>query len=85
MSKIEEVIAESENLMRRRRKIIGILRKFEAKYGLSTEKFIEMWRSGSIPEPEDSDILADFMSWESAYEVLKMVEEKLERILNVTE
>ncbi|BES82384.1 hypothetical protein PABY_19510 [Pyrodictium abyssi] len=41
-----------------------LVRRFEERYGMPTEEFLEAWRRGEIPEPEDPDLLADFMEWE---------------------
>ncbi len=53
------------------------LKKFEARYGMSTKDFLEKWRSGKIPEPENNEQLEDFLEWEGLADSLAEVEEEL--------
>jgi len=68
-----------EELLARRRWLLRELKNFEERYGMPTGEFVEAWRRGEIPEPEDPDLLAEFMSWETLYEALRRLEERIER------
>ena len=68
-----------EELLARRRQLLRGLKRFEEKYRMSTDEFIEAWRRGLIPEPEDPDLLAELVSWETLYEALRRLEERIER------
>jgi len=43
--------------------ILERLRRYEEKYGMSTEDFINAWRNGKLKEPEDPEALSDFFNW----------------------
>lgn len=62
--------------------ILDALKKFETKFGLSTDDFIEKWKSQKIPEPEEHTILEDFLEWEGLVESLKKVEDELRELEN---
>ncbi len=83
VSSLEEVVGEVEALLSRRR-LLSVLRGFEEKYGLSSREFVEAWRRGAIPEPEDADMFSDFLSWEAAYEALRRIDKKLRRALGAS-
>ncbi|MCE4606777.1 MAG: hypothetical protein F7B59_05545 [Desulfurococcales archaeon] len=67
-----------ESLVLRRRWILGEIKRFEAKYGMSSSEFIEKWRRGVIPEPDDPEVHGDFMVWQGLIEELNLVEKELE-------
>jgi len=60
--------------------ILGELKRFEAKYGISTKEFIEKWRAQKIPEPEDYKLLEEFLEWEGLFESLEKVDEELKEL-----
>lgn len=62
--------------------VLGELQKFEAKYGSSTNEFIEKWRVGKIPEPEDYKVLEEFLEWDGLAESLEKVDEDLKELEN---
>jgi len=51
--------------------VLERLRKYEEKYGMSTEEFIKAWKNGMLKEPEDPEVLSDFLNWEADYEMLQ--------------
>jgi len=79
MTLIEEsnIIKKKINL---REWLPGELNKFEAKYGMETNDFINKWRVNKIPEPEDPELLAEFLEWEGLFESLEKVEIELNEI-----
>ena len=81
MSEIEAVVKELETLLTKRRWLLERIERREQKFGISTEKFLKMWRSGELPEPDDSDLLEDFLSWEADAEELESLERRLKNIV----
>ena len=80
-SRAREALEEVEELLARRRWVLRELRRFEERYGMSTEEFVVAWRSARIPEPEDPELHGDFMAWDALAEELEQLEKKLlERI-----
>ncbi len=78
---VSSIIDVLEKLLARRRWVLQELRRFEERYGMSSEEFVKAWRDGRIPEPEDPDLLADFLTWEGLYEELRRLEKQiLERL-----
>jgi len=78
---LEEAVEEVEELLAKRRWVLRELRRFGERYGMSTEEFIEAWRSARIPEPEDPELHGDFIAWEALAEELEQLEKRLlERI-----
>ena len=76
----EAALHPLERLLAERRWLLSELRRFEERYGMSTREFVEAWRSGRIPEPEDVEVLEDFMSWETLYEALLRVEARIRAV-----
>ncbi len=68
-----------EKLLARRRWILEQLEFFEKKYNMNTREFINAWKKGSLPEPEDPDTHGDFMVWEGLYDELVKVEKELKK------
>ena len=62
--------------------LIEKLKKFENKYGMNTKEFLEKWRNGSIPEPENTKQLEEFLEWEGLADSLADVERELIEIEN---
>ncbi|MHA1271930.1 MAG: hypothetical protein ACTSQS_00685 [Promethearchaeota archaeon] len=60
--------------------ILKELGKLEEKYGIETKVFLEKWKSNTIPEPEDFEILEEFLKWEGLAETLIKVEKELKEI-----
>ncbi len=52
----------------------------EQVFGMTTKEFVEKWRAGVIPEPEDSNLLADFQEWDGLAETFEEVEGELKRV-----
>jgi len=77
------VIDRVEELIDRRRWLRQQLAELEHRYGMSTQEFIASWSSGELPEPEDPDLLSDFLTWEALAGELEQVEEELRRMLAV--
>lgn len=79
MTLIEEIetIKKKINL---REWLISELEKFEVKFGMKTEDFIEKWKSNIIPEPEDHSLLEEFLEWEGLSESLQKVDNELNEI-----
>ena len=80
MERLEATISELENLLERRKWLVKRIREREKRYGLSTREFLEEWRSGRLPEPEDAEALEDFLGWEADAEELASLEERLKSI-----
>ena len=70
-------LEDIERLVLRRKWLLSELKKLEEKYSMDSEEFIESWREGLIPEPEDPEIHGDFVVWEALVEELEKVEGKL--------
>ncbi|MHA1593285.1 MAG: hypothetical protein ACTSXJ_08410 [Candidatus Baldrarchaeia archaeon] len=69
VSEIRRHIIRIERILRR-------LKKFEEKYAMSTEEFVEKWNRGEISGTGDMNKIADFMAWGADYEqLLKMLDE----------
>ena len=77
--KLTEAIENIENLLARRRWILEQLEFFEKKYHMSAREFINAWKKGSLPEPEDPDTHGDFIVWEGLYDELVKVEKELKK------
>ena len=77
--KFIKAIEEIEDLLEKRRWILERLRLFEKKYNISTKEFVNAWKRGSLPEPDDPDIHGDFMVWKGLYDELIKIEEELRR------
>lgn len=60
--------------------VLGELKPFESKYGMTTREFVEKWTSKEIPEPEDHILLEEFLEWEGLFESLQNVEDELKQI-----
>ena len=80
MERLEAAISELESLLERRKWLVKRIREREKRYGLSTREFLEAWRSGRLPEPEDAEALEDFLGWEADAEELASLEERLKSI-----
>mgnify|MGYP007013804632 CR=1 FL=1 len=80
MERLEATISELENLLERRKWLVKRIREREKRYGLSTREFLEAWRSGRLPEPEDAEALEDFLGWEADAEELGSLDERLKSI-----
>jgi len=70
-------LRELEELVARRKWLLSEIRRFEERYGMSSAEFIESWREGLIPEPEDPEVHGDFLAWEALIEELREVGERL--------
>ena len=79
MTLIEEIdgIKKKINL---REWVLGELKIFESKYGMTTSDFVEKWISNKIPEPEDHVLLEEFLEWEGLAESLLNLENELKEI-----
>lgn len=79
MTLIEEIdiINKKYNM---RQWILGELRTFESRYGMETNEFAEKWIAREIPEPNDQNLLEDFLEWQGLYESLAKVDEELKAI-----
>lgn len=74
------LIEEIESLKKKidlRDWILMELKKFENKFGFSTDDFVEKWQSRKIPEPEEHSLLEEFLEWEGLVESLNKVENEL--------
>ena len=60
--------------------ILGELKRFESKYGISTTDFTEKWKLKKIPEPDDYKILEEFLEWDGLSESLDKVDRELEAL-----
>ncbi len=80
MEEVEAAILELESLLERRRWLVRRIREREKRYGLPTREFLEAWRSGRLPEPEDAEALEDFLGWEADAEELESLGERLRSI-----
>lgn len=60
--------------------LLNELNKFEKKYGMKTVEFVSKWLTRSIPEPEEHEILEEFLEWEGLAESLEKVEKELKEI-----
>ncbi|MHA1834503.1 MAG: hypothetical protein ACTSV7_10990, partial [Candidatus Baldrarchaeia archaeon] len=78
---LDKAIKALEKLIAKRKWLLKRIKENEQKYGMSTEEFLEQWKTGILPEPEDPDILADFLGWEVDAEELKRVENELKKIV----
>ena len=79
----EDALDRVEGLIDRRRWLRQQLAELERRYGMSTQEFVASWSSGELPEPEDPDLLSDFLRWEALASELRKVEEELRRMLVV--
>ena len=77
------MINRVEELISKRKWLRQQLAELEHRYGMSTQEFIASWSSGELPEPEDPDLLSDFLRWEALAGELEQVEEELRRMLAV--
>ncbi|KKL76106.1 hypothetical protein LCGC14_2048200 [marine sediment metagenome] len=79
MTLIEEIdiIQKKFNL---REWVLNELKNFESKYGMTTKDFIEKWTINEIPEPEEHDLLQEFLEWEGLSISLQKVESELKEI-----
>lgn len=48
---------------------------------MSTNEFIDAWRSGSLPETDDPDMHGDFVVWDGLYDELIKIEGELWRLI----
>lgn len=60
--------------------ILKELSAFESKFGMTTREFKEKWNSQEIPEPEDHQLLEEFLEWEVLADILQKVEKELNDI-----
>jgi len=60
--------------------VLGELKEFELKYGMTTKDFVEKWISNEILDPEDHVLLQEFLEWEGLAESLDNVENELRAI-----
>nr|MDO8044882.1 hypothetical protein [Candidatus Baldrarchaeota archaeon] len=81
---LDKAIKALEKLIAKRKWLLKRIKENEQKYGMSTEEFLERWKTGILPEPEDPDILADFLGWEVDAEELKRVENELKKLWKVS-
>jgi len=58
MDRVEELI-DGRKWLRQQ------LAELEHRYGMSTKEFTASWSSGELPEPEDPELLSDFLRWEA--------------------
>ena len=79
---ILEEIDEIRKKIDHRSWVLGELKAFEMKYGLTTGAFVEKWRSSKIPEPEEHVILEEFLEWEGLAESLEKVETEFKELEN---
>ncbi|HMF32612.1 MAG TPA: hypothetical protein VKK79_14410 [Candidatus Lokiarchaeia archaeon] len=56
---------------------LGELKGFETKYGMSAGEFTSKWRVAAIHEPDDPDLLAEFLEWDGLAGTLEHVEGEL--------
>ncbi|KKN33588.1 hypothetical protein LCGC14_0802170 [marine sediment metagenome] len=79
MTLIEEIdiIQKKFNL---REWVLNELKNLESKYGMTTKDFIEKWTINEIPEPEEHDLLQEFLEWEGLSISLQKVESELKEI-----
>ncbi|HDJ25690.1 MAG TPA: hypothetical protein ENF34_00015 [Candidatus Bathyarchaeota archaeon] len=78
---LEAVVSRVEELINRRKWLRQQLAELEHRYGIKTHEFMASWSSGKLPEPEDPDLLSDFLRWEALASELEKVEEELRRML----
>lgn len=62
--------------------ILERLKGYEEKYGMNAEEFINAWKSGKLEEPEDFEVLSDFLNWEADYE---MLQKTLKRVRDIVQ
>jgi len=74
-------IEQAKELISKREWLRQRLTELEHRYGMSTPEFLARWSSGELPEPEDPDMLSDFLRWEALAGELREVEEELGRML----
>jgi len=79
----EDALDRGEGMIDRRRWLRQQLAELERRYGMSTQEFVASWSSGELPEPEDPDLLSDFLRWEALAGELRKVEEELRGMLVV--
>jgi len=79
MTLIEE-IDKIQKKISLREWVLSELKNFESKYGMITKDFIEKWTSNEIPEPEEHDLLQEFLEWEGLSISLQKVESELKKI-----
>lgn len=77
-----ELLGILDRLFEKRHWLLSQLKVFEEKYKIKTSDFLDKWRRGEIPEPEDSEIHGDFMIWEGLAEDLERVEEEISRYIS---
>ncbi|MHA1798806.1 MAG: hypothetical protein ACTSVY_10220 [Candidatus Helarchaeota archaeon] len=74
---LTEELSELKKKITLREWLLEQLKECEAKYGLTTESFIKKWKAGKLPEPEENDVLEDFLEWEGLSESLEQLESEL--------
>ncbi|MEX0567613.1 MAG: hypothetical protein Q6363_000435 [Candidatus Njordarchaeota archaeon] len=78
----QKILGILDKLFEKRRWLLSQLRALEEKYKMKTKDFLEKWRNGEFPEPEDPEIHSDFMIWEGLAEDLKKVESEISRYIS---
>ena len=78
---LEAIVGQVEELIKRRKWLRQQLAELEHRYGMGTHEFMTSWSSGKLPEPEDPDLLSDFLRWEALAGELETVEKELRRML----
>ena len=78
----QKLLGILDKLFEKRRWLLSQLRVFEEKYKMKTSDFLERWRRGEFPEPEDPEVHGDFMIWEGLAEDLERVEKEISRYIS---
>ena len=78
----QELLKILDKLFEKRRWLLSQLRIFEEKYKMKTNEFIEKWRNGEFPEPEDPEVHGDFLIWEGLAEDLESVEREISHYIS---
>jgi len=60
--------------------ILNELEKYEEKFGLDSKEFAIKWQKGEIPEPDNHELLEEFLEWDALVEALEKIEEELKEI-----
>ena len=64
-------------LLERFRFVLEELKRFEERFGMSSEEFYRKWTNGEIPEPADPHLLAEYLTWQDLIEELEELKQKI--------